>query len=401
MSKALVTGWSTPADIEARLARLWSDGRLLAAHVTGENLFPMQIPLRQPGISDIGDNFGAVQHWIRALEAASSATRGYGYELVWRDVNHRQTGRQRLPEAALIPSEADGLRLAGRQRDMRRFEQLAAMTLEQFPQLSGWLSRRSLTVLEHAPAWPRVLAILAWFHAHPRPQLYLRQLDIVGVDSKFIETRKALLAELLDQVLPAAAIDPAAVGARQFEARYGLLGKPAVVRFRMLDPRHYLAGYSDLSVPVAQFARSRPDVARIFITENEVNGLAFPEKQDSMVVFGGGYGVERLAEVGWLQDKEVIYWGDIDTHGFAILDRLRAYVPHAHSLLMDEATLFEHRLMWGSEEDGKRFTGGLARLGQAERALFDALRHDAHGARIRLEQERLAYGWVSKAVADA
>lgn len=119
------------------------------------------------------------------------------------------------------------------------------------------------------------------------------------------------------------------------------------------------------------------------------------------MVFGGGYGVERLADVPWLQDKEVIYWGDIDTHGFAILDRLRASVPHARSLLMDEATLMEHSLMWGCEEEGKRFTGGLARLADGERALFDALRHDVHGARIRLEQERLAYGWVSKAVADA
>ena len=401
MSKAPVKTWSSPADIVAQLARLWDDGTMVAAHLTGDNLFPLQMRLRQPGIGDIGNDFGAVQQWIQALDGASSATRGYGYELVWRDMNHRQTGRQRLPEAVLIPSQADALRLTGRQADMRRFEQLAALTLEQFPQLSGWLGRRGLVVLEHASVWPRVLAILGWFRAHPRPQLYLRQLDVAGVDSKFIETRKALLAELLDQVLPPAAIDPAAVGARQFEARYGLLGKPAVVRFRMLDPRHYLAGYSDIGVPVAQFARNRPDVSRVFITENEVNGLAFPEKQDSMVVFGGGYGVDRLAEVGWLRDKEVIYWGDIDTHGFAILDRLRAHVPHARSLLMDEATFLEHRLMWGCEDEGKRFTGGLARLGDDERALFEALRHDAFGARIRLEQERLAYGWVSRAVANA
>lgn len=400
MSKVPSNAWSTPADIVAHLERCWDDGRMVAARVTGESLFPMRVRLRQPGIDEIGSNFGAVQQWIRALEAASSAASGRGYELAWREINHRQTGRQRLPEAAVIPTEADALRLAGRQADMRRFEQLAALTQDQFPQLSGWLERRGLAVLEHAAAWPRVLAILAWFCAHPRPRLYLRQIDVAGVDSKFIETRKALLAELLDQVLSPAAIDPAAVGARQFEARYGLLGKPAMVRFRMLDPRHYLAGYSDLSVPVGQFAGNRPDAARIFITENEINGLAFPDKQDSMVVFGGGYGIDRLAEVGWLRDKEVIYWGDIDTHGFAILDRLRASVPHARSLLMDEATLLEHRPMWGSEEQGKRFTGTLARLSDDERALFDALRYDAYGSGIRLEQERIAYGWASKVIAD-
>jgi len=185
------------------------------------------------------------------------------------------------------------------------------------------------------------------------------------------------------------------------ESGYGLLAKPGTVRFRMLNPRHYLAGFSDVSVPVSQFARACPGVTRVFITENEINGLAFPDKQDSMVVFGGGYGVDRLAEVDWLRGKEVFYWGDIDTHGFAILDRLRASLPHARSLMMDEATLLEHRLMWGSEDQDKRFSGTLARLDERELALFDALRSDVHGSRIRLEQARIAYGWVSEAVANA
>ena len=57
--------------------------------------------------------------------------------------------------------------------------------------------------------------------------IYLRQVDIPGVDTKFIGARKRLIAELLDQVLPAESIDAGAVGARQLETRYGLLGKPA------------------------------------------------------------------------------------------------------------------------------------------------------------------------------
>ncbi|RJG11160.1 DUF3322 domain-containing protein [Massilia cavernae] len=399
--KAPVKAWSTPADITAQLSRMWDDGRMLAARVSGESLFPLQLRLRQPGIEDIGADFGEVQQWIRALEASSSSSKGCGYELVWREINHRQTGRQRLPDAALVPTEADALRLIGRQGDMRRFEELAALTLAQFPQLAGWLRRRGHALLEHAAAWPRVLAILAWFSTHHRPQLYLRQLDIPGVDSKFIESRKALLIELLDEVLPPEAFDATAIGARQFEMRYGLLGKPALVRFRMLDPRHYLAGLSDVSVPVAQFAGAQFDVKRVFVTENEVNGLAFPDKESSMVVFGGGYGIDRLAGVPWLREKDVIYWGDIDTHGFAILDRFRASVPHVRSIMMDVATLDSHRLMWGQEGEATRFTGELTRLSEAERELYDELRHDVHGSRIRLEQERLGFGWVSDAVAKA
>ena len=34
----------------------------------------------------------------------------------------------------------------------------------------------------------------------------------------------------------------------------------------------------------------------MFITENEINFLAFPHVTDSLIIFGGGYGFETLAE---------------------------------------------------------------------------------------------------------
>lgn len=86
---------------------------------------------------------------------------------------------------------------------MRRFNQLAHATLAAFPQLHSWLRAHPLELIEHADTWPRVLAVLKWFVRYLRPGIYLRQLDIPGVDSKFIETRRGSLAELLDHVLPA------------------------------------------------------------------------------------------------------------------------------------------------------------------------------------------------------
>lgn len=386
--------WSSAATIRAQVQRLWDDGRLLAARVRGDALFPLELRLRQPTVAHIGERFEEVRAWIRELDAGSKEVRGHGYRIVWRDINHRQLGRNRIPDSVVFDSDLDALRLIGRQAEARRFDEIVAATIAVFPQLAAWLAKRALAVLDQGEAWARILAILAWFVAHPRCGLYLRQLDIAGVDSKFIETRKALLAELLDLVLPADAIDPNAAGARQFEARYGLVSKPALLRFRVLDPAHAIGGLSDLAVPLAQFAALRTQVRRVFVTENEINGLAFPPVPGAMVIFGGGYSVERLADVPWLATREVFYWGDIDTHGFAILDRLRAGVPHARSMLMDSATLMAHRPLWGTEDGDKRFTGQLSRLMPGERELFEALRGDALGERVRMEQERLSYGWV-------
>ncbi|WP_295999067.1 DUF3322 domain-containing protein [Rugamonas sp.] len=390
--------WTTPEQIRAQLQRRWDDGSLLAARLSGETVFPLSLSVRAPAAAALAAQFDEARRWIRALEEGARPAVGHGYEIVWRDINHRQLGRNRLPEKIILPSAEDALRLLGRLADARRFDALAAATLAAFPSLRAWLARRPVTLLEQAAAWPRILSILRWFVAHPRPGLYLRQLDIAGVDSKFIEMRKGLLAELLDQVLPADAIDANASGVRQFEARYGLLGKPALIRFRMLDPAAYIGGMSDLAVPVAQFASLFPNVRHVFITENEVNGLAFPDASDSMVIFGGGYAVERLADIAWLSDKDVIYWGDIDTHGFAILDRLRAALPHARTMLMDSLTLLEHRTLWGCEDADKRFVGTLQRLTDEEGRLFAMLRDNELGEYVRMEQERLGYTWVTQAI---
>jgi hypothetical protein len=56
--------------------------------------------------------------------------------------------------------------------------------------------------------------------------------------------------------------------------------------------------------------------------------------------------VERLAGVDWLREKELYYWGDIDTHGFHILDLMRSRFAHAKSLMRDRETLLEHRSAW-------------------------------------------------------
>ena len=389
------SAWSSPGDIVESVQRLWDSGAILAARMDGGALFPHEVRLRQPSVAAMGEQFDLVRSWIAALDAGS---RSEGYTLAWRDIDHRQLGRNRIPVAAIVDSEASALRMIKRGADARRFDELAAMTLIAFPVLRPWLVRYPLRLLEHRDGWERVLAVLRWFVAHPRPGIYLRQLDIPGVDTKFIEARKGLIAELLDQVLPAEAIDAGAVGARQFEARFGLLGKPAQIRFRILDHRHAIGGCSDLMVPVSQFAALRTSVDRVFITENEVNALAFPDVDSGMVVFGGGYGIERLAQVDWLRSRRVMYWGDLDTHGFAILDRLRASIPGVESLLMDEDTLQAHRHVWGQEDVDKRYLADLMRLTEQERQLFLQLRDNMFEERLRLEQERIGYTWAVDAI---
>lgn len=389
--------WTRSKDIIARVQKYWDSGRLLADRLdTCDSLFPLTLSLRKPGSRDLSEDFEAVRAWVGELSEQDGERRGYGYQIEWRSVNHRTLGRNRLPRSVVVPSADDALRLIGKTKQAQAFDQLAVEVLEEFPNLREWLARRPLEALKRADEWPRLLAVLRYFRQNPRPGMYLRALDIAGVDTKFVQARRGLVGELLDQILPDHAINTSASGVRQFNARYGLANRPVLVRFRVLDRALSFHGLTDLSVPAEEFDRLQLLVDDVFITENEVNGLAFPAHPRAIVIFGLGYGLERLAGIDWLRRSRCWYWGDIDTHGFAILNRLRHYLPEARSFLMDRATLDAHRDLWGQEPEDHRFRGELSRLNHAEQSLYQALRDDLLAIRLRLEQEHVRFAWLEE-----
>jgi hypothetical protein len=240
----------------------------------------------------------------------------------------------------------------GVRASVQRFAELLDRTRSLSPALISWLERRPLKALDLAEVWDRVLHTVSWIEANQRPGMYLRQVDVPGVDTKFIEAHRAVLAELLDLVL-----DPGWVRAEagSFEERYGFARKPGYVRFR--------SGPGTGLVPV-------PD--------------------DAMVIFGGGFAVSVLSSLAWLRSVEVVYWGDIDTHGFVILGRLRQLFPHVESMLTDSQTLLAHRSHWGTEPVLARDRANL--LTADEESVYREL------AGVRLEQERISFAALEAAL---
>lgn len=389
--------WTTPADLRAQVQRLWDRGELLRAAVADAIDWPLRLSLKVPAPADLSERFDAVRDWVREIGAARHV------RLEWREWTHRVQGRQRLPLAAWVDSLDDALALVGKKRQAERFRALWQQTASAQPVLQPWMTKRPLQVLELADRWDRLLAIVGWLQSHPRPGLYLRQVDLPGVDSKFIEAHRGVLAEWLDLALPPGAIDAAAAGAAQFARRYGFLDRPLRIRFRLLDPAlptlPGCKGLADITLDAASFATLALPLRRVVVTENETNFLALPALPQAIAIFGAGYGWDALARAGWLQRCELHYWGDIDTHGFAILDQLRGHFPHAASLLMDRETLLAHRALWGEEPQPIRHD--LPRLTVDESAVYDDLRFDRLQPGLRLEQERVGFGWVRERLGRA
>jgi hypothetical protein len=279
--------------------------------------------------------------------------------------------------------------------------------------------RRPLKLLELGNDALSAARVALWLRDNSAPGIYVRQLGLPGVHTKFIERHRQVIDQLLaalaadpdvDEVEPDAdapaealveaagqevALDDGAgrTPAARFARRHGFLHPPELVRFRILDPViPALGGARDITVTAEAFSTLQLPVHTVIATENQVNFLALPERPGTLALNGAGYGFSSLRDATWLRDCEVLYWGDIDTHGFRILDQLRAAHPHVKSILMDEETLLAHRDAWGTEPSPSR--AALTRLTADESALYEVLGNGKYGSAIRLEQELIRWDWA-------
>ena len=198
------------------------------------------------------------------------------------------------------------LNYLAKMKEFAQFQHLTAQSLAQEGLLFDWLVRYPFKVMAHAEVWQQLLKVCAYFEKHPQPNCYLRQLDIMTVDSKFIEQHKSILSELLTELLPSSSYQDEIIGLKNngFERRYGLRYDPPLIRFRILDKALKINGLSDLSLTLSEFRQLQLSAETVFIVENKITMLAFPEYPKAMVIFGLGYAVNLLAEAQCLQNTK-------------------------------------------------------------------------------------------------
>jgi hypothetical protein len=377
-----VKQWSLSDDLIADLRRQWDRGAILAEMVGAPSIFPYRFRLTRPKPADLLERYEDV----RVVTTAQGT---------------RSVGRNQVPSEVWVDSLEDAALLLHETIALPAFRDVVDETTARLPALLEWLSAHCIEALAVAPDWPRILDVVLWLQANPRPDIYVRQVNILGVHTKFIEQNRKLLSSILDTLLPVDAIDSEHSPSVAFDRRYGFRVSPSMVRIRSLDPSLIvLPGADDrvVSLTVQDFS-NLIGVHRVFVTENYVNFLAFPPVAGAIVVFGEGYDVGKIAKAPWIASVPFRYWGDIDTHGFAILDHLRSLLPHVTSLLMDHATLHAHEAQWGFEHEQVR--RDLNNLTRSERALYDDLRDNRIRANLRLEQELTPYALIQEAVSGS
>lgn len=374
-----------PEDLREKIAkryhhhcRLW---------LTSEKKWPLIWTLGSPTEADARQYPDNLLAWISAWQS----WQGKG-ELIWSDKYWRSLGKQRLPDKLLLKNASEAADWIGETVRWERAESRYKHFCTKWPALASCLPRYFDMLADYSPVdIERLEKMLEWITAYPQSNLYPRQLPIAGLDTKWLERRTELLNDLI------AAIQGDVASSMDVYRRCGLKQPPTTMRIRILDKvlQEQVGGLEDITAPIHAIAALNMPAIRVYIVENLQTGLAFGDLPGSVLIVGLGYHVDMLSALPWLKQAKCFYWGDIDTHGFAILNRVRSHLPDVQSLLMDDKTLHQHQPLWGNE-DKQHAAVELPLLTAAEQALYDGLKQQHWGENVRLEQEKIGWDWALK-----
>ncbi|KDE67982.1 hypothetical protein FUSO6_09720 [Fusobacterium necrophorum DAB] len=385
--------WTKINDIKAKIESKWNKGEILRNSLEENNLFPLKIALKVPTSQEFSLYFMESLEWIQSLKR--EAKKKNSYELLEKEINFRIVGKNKIPTHVIIPTKEVALHLIQKEAEEKLFLMIADEFINIWPQnedLRNWIYKYPFKIINHVGKnFSKLIAIIRWFEKNPRPNLYIRQLDIPEIDTKFMESHKPILEELFKILLPEESMD---LSKKEFEDKFYLKRRETIVRFRILDETYQEQKFKELSIPFTEFKQWNPKIENIFFTENEVNFLAFPNYKNSIVIFGRGYGITLLREVEWLSRKKLYYWGDLDTHGFNILSTARAFFPHLKSFAMTEEILLGYKELWVEEE--RQWSFDIKYLTKEESDLAIKLQNNFFGKKIRLEQERIPFHVIKK-----
>lgn len=264
---------------------------------------------------------------------------------------------------------------------------------------SGRPLLRLIRILRNSNAlWPkefdenelkRFTQLLKWLLSHPDSGLFIREIPVEGIDTKWFENHQALIAGVWQLIKEFYGKEPLNESV-DFITALGLRRKPLFVRVRHAsfwtggDPNDVV------QLTLDRLAASTPSKKTVVIIENEQTGLSLDIPPNIPILIGMGYGVTALYEAEWLVDCRILYFGDLDTHGLAILSDLRKIYSQTESVMMDVETFMKYRHLAVSEPTQvKRMPDCLS---ERELKLLEMLSE----TKGRLEQERIPIADINR-----
>ncbi|MCJ7859490.1 DUF3322 domain-containing protein [Corynebacterium kalidii] len=360
----------------------------------------VDLPLHPPTGKAAARDVAAASAWVRSWQ---SWERSHPQAtVVWAEKTWTAAGlgRQLVPDRLQVSGIDTLVSLTGTSRYWRGVTRRCRVLVGETP---GADLRSAAAAL--LPRWKglddddlgRVHAVVDWLLANPASGLTPRALPVEGVHGKWLESHRALVTGLVSAHRGGRSGEPVAS-----LADLGLVEREPQVRMRFPSGMPGWSGVpEDVTLTWSGAAGLWPDqtpvpVTGVLMVENLETFLALPSHPGRVLLWGAGYSARRWAQLPWLVDLPVWYWGDLDADGFGILSAVRSHLPQVRSVLMDEGTVRRWRHLATVDPHPDR--RNLSAVTVAEDAARDLL---ASSGNLRIEQERILLSDAVDALAAA
>ncbi|MEX2233135.1 MAG: Wadjet anti-phage system protein JetD domain-containing protein [Cyclobacteriaceae bacterium] len=370
----------SPQVIKAIALKWWKD--VLISATTGISFFPREInriTRIRPG--DTIRNFQKIQHDLNVLQENCREKKGFGYSILWDEIRSQKVGKNKFPRSVIFETLEDYLRFLRKEKEFSVFCSCYEKITQELPELEKWAQSNPEEVIKQDINWDDLLKVCRYFKDTPRPGQYIRQLPI-DVHTKYIEENETIICSLLEHVIP----DYLNPDQKDFKRRFNLRYDEPPVRMRFLDPSLAIQALTDITIPLGDLRAFNTSCKQVILTENKMNFLTLPYLRDTIAIWaGGGFNVKYIHDIDWLKPINIFYWGDIDTHGFLILNQMRTYYSQTRSIMMDWETF---RALGALVRTGKKIANyELDNLLDREKTLYTYLKDN----NLRLEQEKIPH----------
>ncbi len=375
----------TVDEIQRKAATVYPE--VLKSSLTRSEFFPWIIRSNK----QLSKDFALMSKELASIIEASKERKGFGYSIKYESVNTRNHKQQDIPSAITFDSLDDYLKFTGKKKEYQQFQEDSSLVLGEYPQMENWIGSHPTRITQYAGMWPDLLKVCRWFTDNfEEDRYYIRELP-VSVHTKFIEEAKGILRLLLDELIP----DRLLASEKEFEKRFRLRYAQPLIRLRILgNGEETFQGIEDITITLESFSKINLGCNVIIIVENLMNFLTLPKSENTVAIWGQGFGLENMKSIRWLEAKRIFYWSDLDAHGMQMLSQLRSYFPQTQSILMDLETLNRFKGYW--------VKGSVTKVTKLSHLTGDELKLFKHLSvnNIRLEQERIPQEFIDKIMGD-
>lgn len=372
----------SPSDLAAILARQWNNANYREERLLNSDAWPMVLNIGKPSADSFEIQLESMRSHVMAWRQVSVG------KVRWQSLRFRKLGDPvDFPIAWELHKPSEWIKATGERSIEAEFQRLSRFVDAAPPSLHNFLIRQRHAWLDKADD-DVLLALKIAQQLQPgcAQGAPLRALGIGGADSKFYERNRNLVTKLLDihfSGLPSELGLESFLGAASDHNHWLLL----------VDLGGDLLPYRQLRVRDTELLQKPLPGRCLLVVENERCYHQLPMLPDTVAILGAGLNLAWLS-APWIREKNLAYWGDLDTWGLTMLARARQLQPHLLPVLMTRE-VFEQSCEKSVAEIVNSSRTPPQGLSEVERTLFNYLLAQKFG---RLEQEFIARDVVEQAL---